>query len=1052
MARLLRTSLAALLLAAAAATPAQASGVSVVNGQQVLFQGGTGGYGCYRIPTMVRTAAGSLLVFAEARKSASCADRGDIDLVVRRSTNEGRTWGPMRVVTAGAPGNQDSPFTRGNAVPVVDRRSGDVVLVTTSNEATPSGQRLPWVQRSTDDGLTWSAPKAVSASFDGTHDGWFATGPAHGIQLENGAHAGRLVVGAHQKPNDTTVLAGVLYSDDGGENWQASAVPNSFMDGSLSPGEVSVAELPDGTVYANARNEIDGADHRAKATSTDGGTTMTSFTAVPSLVTPNVQGSVLPLKQTYRSTPGDVVVFSGPSDPTDRKQLKIRYSTDRGTTWASAANGLVASDRSGYSDLAELQGGEIGVVYEGGTSFSADEIRFARYTTAQLGIPGTTHGTPSTQPTTSAGPTSPDSTKEANDAYLSANATVNDGLEGYADLPYTRTIDPGAQDFTISTKFRYSTTTTNQALVWGYGLGAGIPQVWVRAQPGSDQITAWVQGKDGGATTSVKDNATRVAFADNQWHQLTLTRTGARIDLTIDGISATASGVVGVVSEGTSGIRLGAKQDGTDAFTGHLKDFQLTRQGVTTVDLKFLSIDGAAKPTRTTTPITEDVSGHCVTGNVLGGIQLGAGRSADSLALQVNATHPGVEAPFSPALDVKDDDFTIAAWFKYSGTAQQAIVWAYGTTSGKRSLWVRAQPAQDRLYAWVQTDTSHVEIPLVDSTTRTAFGDNAWHLLTLTRTGQQVQLGVDGDTASATGLTGEVSADKEDAIKGLRLGSKMDGSDVMSGALDDFRLYHRALSQAEITKAATGRFPSDNPALWWTFNNQNTQAHDIAAPVTGPQTPDSSVHCVHAAVSGSPTVVPGRFGNALNFDGTDDTVRIPYKPSVALGDNDFTIETWLRYTGSADQVLFWAYGVGATERGLWLRVQPGKDRLYAFVQTDTQTTEIPINDTTSATAFGDNTWHHVSLKRQGGTLTLDVDGTRHASAPISGSLTYGDMFDVQGFQLGAEPDGTNKLTGALDEFQIHRKALTADELKTVRDTNADLGPVTAIHLAMDNAA
>lgn len=1060
--RSLRVLLLVLLLIPFTVPTAAASGVSVAGSHQVLYRGGTNGYGCFRIPVLSRTASGALLAFAEARVSATCADRGDIDLVVRRSTNDGRTWGPIRVVAQGKPDDPYAPFTRGNPVPVVDRTTGKILLITTSNEATPTGKRLPWIQESADDGLTWTAPKPLGASMDGTDNGWFATGPAHGVQLEHGTHAGRLIVGAHQKPASGVVLAGVLYSDDHGATWQASETENSYVDGVLSPGEIVVTELPDGSLYAGARNEVEDSDHRARAVSTDGGTTMPKFSLVPSLVTPNVQGSVLALKQTYRTTPGDVLIFSAPADPKDRKQMRIRYSTDRGTTWAAAPNGLVTTDRAGYSDVAELTGGEIGLLYEGGSTFSADEIRFTRFTAAQLGLPGTTRGTPSSQPTQPAGPTTPDSSLEANDAYLKGNATINDGLllDGtgdYADVPYSRTIDPGSGDFTLSLQFRYQATasTRNQALFWGYGTGADAPQVWVRLQPGEDQATAWVQGSDGGATASVKDSSATVAFGDNAWRQLTVARTGGQLRLTVGTAAATSQGIAGTVSGGVTGIRLGGKQDtgGSDALAGRIKNVELTRAGGRVVSLAMTKVDGAVVPTRTTTPIAEDVSGNCATASVLGGIQSDAGRGEVGRALKIDSAHPGVETPFSQTLDLGSGDFTMAAWFKYSATSStpnQALLWAYGTTSGKRSVWVRAQPGQDRLLAWLETPAGSVSVPLPDPSGRTAFGDNAWHLLALTRTGGQVQLSVDGgNPAAATGLTGSVSADQADGIRGLRLGSKMDGTDVLQGSLDDFRLYHRTLTAAELDIAATGRFPAD-PALWWTFDGQNTQAHDVADPVTGPQTPDASVHCVNAKVLGTPAVVTGRYGTGLQFDGTDDEAYLPCRPSLALADGDFTISTWVKYSATAattDQVIFWGYGTGATERSIWLRAQPGQDRFYGYVQTDTGSYEMSVPDPSASAGFGDNAWHLVTVRRSGSTVELLVDGNR-SSGPVAGSLTYGDTFAVDGIRLGAKPDGTNRFRGTLDEFRVHRRALTDAELTG----NADLGPVTAVHLPFSNAS
>lgn len=87
----------------ASASGVGASQTAAAGTEQVLFRTGTDGYGCFRIPALVRTTRGSLLAFAEARKSPSCADRGDIDIVLRRSTNNGRTWGPIRVVLSGTP-------------------------------------------------------------------------------------------------------------------------------------------------------------------------------------------------------------------------------------------------------------------------------------------------------------------------------------------------------------------------------------------------------------------------------------------------------------------------------------------------------------------------------------------------------------------------------------------------------------------------------------------------------------------------------------------------------------------------------------------------------------------------------------------------------------------------------------------------------------------------------------------------------------------------------------------------------------------------------------
>ncbi len=61
-----------------------------------LFKAGQGGYKLYRIPGIVVTAKGLVLAYCEARNSGS--DYGEIEVCLRRSTDGGKTWGPIRKV------------------------------------------------------------------------------------------------------------------------------------------------------------------------------------------------------------------------------------------------------------------------------------------------------------------------------------------------------------------------------------------------------------------------------------------------------------------------------------------------------------------------------------------------------------------------------------------------------------------------------------------------------------------------------------------------------------------------------------------------------------------------------------------------------------------------------------------------------------------------------------------------------------------------------------------------------------------------------------------
>ena len=261
--------------------------------EQVLYKQGDFGYGCFRIPAVVRATNGMLLAFAEGRVK-DCGDDEDIDLVLRRSADGGRTWGPLQVVSEG------NGATHGNPVPIVDERTGRVVLVSTHNgaEPCPNGcDRDPWVQVSDDHGATWSAAREMTEGKRPEWNFWYATGPMHGIQLKRGPHAGRLVVGASFESWDRVGKHAygthLLYSDDGGATWHIGA-ETSRDDGTVIAQEVTVVELTDGRIYASARERGTDEGNRAYATSSDGGETWDApFRTMPALATTDIQGSLL---------------------------------------------------------------------------------------------------------------------------------------------------------------------------------------------------------------------------------------------------------------------------------------------------------------------------------------------------------------------------------------------------------------------------------------------------------------------------------------------------------------------------------------------------------------------------------------------------------------------------------------------------------------------------------------------------------------------------------------------------------------------------------------
>jgi sialidase-1 len=334
--------------------------------QVEVFTAGQDGYHTYRIPAIAVTTKGTILAFAEGRKGGT-SDTGDIDLVLKRSTDGGKAFSPARVIW------DDEANTCGNPCPIVDRETGVVWLLLTHNlgkdrekdltAGTAGGTRSVWVSKSEDDGQTWAKPVEITKVAKKEGWTWYATGPGAGIQTKSG----RLVAPCDHKRADNTGYSHVLYSDDHGKTWQIGGV--------LGPGmnECKVAELSDGSLVLNMRNYPKGEQRqRAVATSKDRGLTWSAVSHDPALVEPICHAGLVRVEGAK-----PVFVFSNPAHTSKRENLTIRLSEDDCRTWPHAR--VLHAGAAAYSDLAVLGDGTVLCLYERGDKSSYERITLARF-------------------------------------------------------------------------------------------------------------------------------------------------------------------------------------------------------------------------------------------------------------------------------------------------------------------------------------------------------------------------------------------------------------------------------------------------------------------------------------------------------------------------------------------------------------------------------------------------------------------------------------------------------------------------------------------------
>lgn len=330
-----------------------------------IYNQGTDGFELYLIPAIVKSKSNTLLAFAEARKARSNGDSGDIDLVVKRSSDNGKTWSKQITIW------NDGQNTCGNPVPIVDDR-GRIHLLMTWNfqtdkwgaitNGTGEDSRRPYYTYSDDDGITWAQPVEITSSVKKEKWDWYATGPCHGIQIQKGIHKGRLVAPNYfttRESGKVTSYSHIIYSDDYGKTWKpGEPTPVGGV------GECSVAEIGEGTLMLNMR--ADEGFYRKSCTSIDGGLTWSSPQISIDQIDCKCQGSILSI--------GGAVFLSNAASATERINMTIKKSTDNGKNWKGQYT--VYEGNSGYSDIVELSDSQIAIIYEGGEKRYTDGLAF----------------------------------------------------------------------------------------------------------------------------------------------------------------------------------------------------------------------------------------------------------------------------------------------------------------------------------------------------------------------------------------------------------------------------------------------------------------------------------------------------------------------------------------------------------------------------------------------------------------------------------------------------------------------------------------------------
>jgi sialidase-1 len=324
---------------------------------QALFVSGTHDTHTFRIPAIVTATKGVLIAACDARRksAADLMQQRTIDIVYRRSEDNGQTWSPLAVLARQEGGGCSDPSL------LVDRITGDIFCFYNYMVHDKASKEFRFlVQKSTDHGQTWNPP--VDFTDQVAKPQWkesfkFVTS-GRGIQTRDG-----LLLHDFVRVGHGVTLFG---SRDHGASWQALA--------DIAPGDESkVVELPDGDWLVNSRYRP---GQRYVHRSSDRGKTWQS--AAVDLPDPRCNAGILQYTSQRDGYERDRLLFCNACANDARKNLTVRISYDCGATWSGGK--VIDAGPSAYSEMTILRDGRIGVLYEAGNR----EIRFVRFTLSAL--------------------------------------------------------------------------------------------------------------------------------------------------------------------------------------------------------------------------------------------------------------------------------------------------------------------------------------------------------------------------------------------------------------------------------------------------------------------------------------------------------------------------------------------------------------------------------------------------------------------------------------------------------------------------------------------
>jgi four helix bundle protein len=311
---------------------------------------------------------------------------------------------------------------------------------------------------------------------------------------------------------------------------------------------------------------------------------------------------------------------------------------------------------------------------------------------------------------------------------------------------------------------------------------------------------------------------------------------------------------------------------------------------------------------------------------------------------------------------------------------------------------------------------------------------NKWQHVVLTWDGStnasNVHIYVNGVEAGYLTTTNGAGNRVDDSVGKLIIGNNLPTTTTWNGLIDEFRLYNRVLSAPEIQALFAGpqRTPinsSQNDILrnglvgMWSFNGVD---------MTSTVAYDSSGNSRHGTLNLSPKKVPGKIGQALEFNpNIENLVTMGAQDALFPEGQPVTISAWIKPRTEGANNICRIVDRGVTSAGpLFGCTSFGGFRFQA-----TGSANIQVSSATNILLF--NQWQHVAMTWDGSTNASGVHLYQNGEETAYSVQTNGSSLtnnSATSFAIGGSvTTAARTFDGAIDEVRVYNRVLSSSEIK-----------------------